>query len=103
MARPVFINANEFIEALKAQGLLIVSVNEFEAKKDLLRKRLLKRESVTVKEIVEHGLLPLRSKTSVMHWIENGKIRQNEVVRESSGKNRVLILTSAITRLGYGV
>lgn len=103
MAGPVYINASEFIETLKAQGLCIVSVNEFEAKKDLQRKRLMKRQAVTVKEIVDHGLLPLKSKRSVMDWIEKGKIRENEVIREASGKNRFLVLTSAIIRLGYGL
>lgn len=103
MSNQVYIDANEFINTLTARGLVIVSVKEFEAGQNMIRKRLMRNLSVTIKEIVDHGLLPLKSKKGVESWITSGKIKPNEVVQESTGKCRKLILTSAITRLGYGV
>lgn len=103
MANEVYINANEFIESLKAQGLCIVSVKDFESGKEIIRRRLMRRKVLSVKEIIDHELLPLNSKNAVMDWIEKGKIRPDEVIREEGGKNKVLILTSALYRLGYGL
>jgi len=103
MSEVVYINANEFIETLKSQGLCIVSVKEFEANKEIIRRKLLRRKTITVKEIIDHRLLPLGSKAGVELWIKNQKIKPDEVIRESSGKKRTLILTSAIIRLGYAV
>jgi flagella basal body P-ring formation protein FlgA len=103
MSEAVFINANEFIETLKAQGLCIVSASEFEAHKEILRRKIMRRNSLTLKEIVDHKLLPLTTKKGVEDWILKKKIKPEEVIRESDGKKRILVLTSAITRLGYGV
>lgn len=101
MSQPVYISADEFIETLTQRGLCIVSVEEFEAGKDLARRRIMKRNVVTIKEIVDHNLLPLTTKRGVEGWITSGKIKADEVIRESHGKKRSLVLTSAITRLGY--
>jgi hypothetical protein len=101
MANPVFINANDFIETLKQQGLVIVSVNEFESGKALVRQKLMKRPALSLVEIVRHRLLPLGNPKSVLHWTNSGKIKPNEWYQEQEGRKRIMILTSAIRRLGY--
>lgn len=103
MSGSVYISADEFIATLEKRGLCIVSVAEFEAGKDILRRRLMKRNVVTIKEIVDHKLLPLTSKKGVEGWISSGRIKSEEVIREAHGKKRTLVLTTAIIRLGYGV
>ena len=102
MGNEILISASEFIETLQQRGLVIVSAKEFEAGNDILRSRLMKRKMLTLKEITDHKLLPLHSKKGIEDWIKNGKIRAEEVIREQHGKQRILVLTSAIKRLGYG-
>lgn len=102
MAVKNYINAIEFIETLKLHGLVIVSVKEFEAGKDMVRKKLLRRRSLSLKEIADNNLLPLSNKKTVNDWILSGKIKPDETYREETGKKRVMVLTSAIKRLGYG-
>jgi len=97
-----YINATEFIEMLKAQGLVIVSVKEYEATKDMACKKLMRRKALSVAEIASHKLLPIGNKKTVNDWILSGKIKPEETYREESGKKKVMVLTSAIVRLGYG-
>lgn len=101
MSTPTYIDANEFIETLKAQGLVIVSVREYEATKDMQRKKLMRRRALSLSEIANNRLLPVQSKKTVNDWILSGKIKPTETYREESGKKRVMVLTSAIRRLGY--
>lgn len=101
MANPTYIDANEFIETLKAQGLVIVSVREYEATKDMQRKRLMRKKSLSLKEIADNHLLPVKSKKTVNDWILSGKIKPGEWYQEESGQKRIMVSTSAIRRLGY--
>jgi hypothetical protein len=101
MDNNVYINANDFIESLHSKGLIIVSAREFEASKDIDRRRIMKKKSLTLKEIVDFKLLGLKSKKGVESWINRGKIKPDETLREATGKRRILVLTSAIRRLGY--
>ena len=101
MAAINYINANDFIETLKSQGLVIVSIHEFEAGKELARKRLMRRKALTLKEIADHKLLPVKNKKTVNDWIVNGKIKPTETYQEKAGQKRVMVLTIAIRRLGY--
>lgn len=101
MAKETFINANEFITMLESRGLVIISKVDFELGKQIARKNILKRNSLTLKEIVDHELLPLKSKKGVNDWIENGTIKEGEVIRNIGNKNMIRVLTSAIKRLGY--
>jgi hypothetical protein len=96
-----YINASEFIEMFQVRGLVIVSVNEYEAIKEMKRKKLMKRKALSLSEIADNNLLPVTSKKGVNDWIIAGKIKPDETYREESGKKRVMILTSAIRRLGY--
>jgi len=101
MAKENYISASEFIETLLSKGLVIVSVKEFEAGKELHRKRLMKRKSLSLTEIADARLLPVKNKKTVNDWILSGKIKPEETYREASGKKRVMVLTAAIKRLGY--
>ena len=101
MATPRYIDANEFIETLKAQGLVIVSVREYEATKDMQRKRLMRRKALSLAEIADNSLLPVKSKKTVNDWILSGKIKPDEWYQEELGKKRIMVLTSAIRRMGY--
>jgi len=101
MAAPRLVDVNDFMNALQERGLLIVSAAEFEVGKNLKRKRLMKRKALSLKEIIDHNLLPIKSKEGLNKWVRNGKIKPDETYVESEGMKRIMILTSAIKRLGY--
>lgn len=101
MAKENYVSAQEFIDMLQVQGLVIVSVKEYEATKDMVRKRLMMRKSLSLSEIATHRLLPVKHKKTINDWILNGKIKEEEWYRESGGKHRIMVLTSAIKRFGY--
>jgi hypothetical protein len=63
-----YIDANEFIETLLAKGLVIVSVKELQASKEIDCNRLMRRKSVSLSEIVRANLLPLKTVKGVMGW-----------------------------------
>ncbi|MHC0441582.1 hypothetical protein [Flavobacterium sp. 3-210] len=101
MGAEKYIKANEFIDHLKSQGLVIVSISDYEAAKELKRRKLMKRKALSLAEIADNNLLPVTTKKGVNDWILSGKIKPDETFREESGKQRVMVLTSAIKRLGY--
>lgn len=101
MATPTYIDANEFLETLQAKGLVIVSAKELQANKEIDRNRLMRRKALSLSEIVRAELLPLKTVKGVMDWIAKGKIKPGETYQEASGYKRVMVLTSAIKRLGY--
>lgn len=98
-----FVNTSEFISQLKKQGLVIVSISELEKISNLekaqKRKDLLRRNWLTLKEILSLELLPVKTKTSLERWIKNGTFKVSEV--STNNKNQTIILTSSLTRLGY--
>ena len=97
------INVSEFMDHLKANDLVIVSRKDLllhtVTKRELLRKDLLKRKWLTLREIIEAELLPLKTKQGIRDWITSGKIKAAEVMKNSQGS--LLISFSAIERLGY--
>jgi hypothetical protein len=101
MAADTYINANDFMAMLKANNLLIVSATEFEANAAMKRQRLMRRKAISLKEIVDANFFPIKVTKTLIDWIENGKIKPTEYFKESTGKNRIFILTSTIKRLGY--
>lgn len=98
-----FINTSEFISQLKKEGLVIVSIAELEkisnVEKQQKRKDLLKRNWLTLREILLLDLLPVKTKTSLERWIQNGTFKQSEVSKNN--KEQTIILTSSLYRLGY--
>jgi hypothetical protein len=101
MEAPVYINAVDFINQLKSKGLVIVSAKEFEAGKEITRRRLMRRKALSLAEIANNELLPVKTKKGVNDWILSGKIYPHETYIEEDGKKRVMVLTSAIIRLCY--
>lgn len=99
--KPVFINAGEFIDMLKLQGLVIVSLSEHEAAKDYAQKRALRKKALSCKEIADLELLGTINKRTIQRWIDTGKIKEGEWYRESGGCDRIMILTMAIKRLRH--
>lgn len=96
-----YIDANEFLETLRAQGLMVVSVKDFEAGKEIQRKKLMKRKSLSLSEIAKFNLLPVKTTKGVNDWILSGKIKADEWYQEQNGYRRIMISTTAIKRLGY--
>jgi|LakMenEpi03Aug12_release.lakeMendotaPanAssembly.Ray.scaffolds.fasta_scaffold2372292_1 hypothetical protein len=97
------VKIKDFMDHLKANNLVIVSKSDFVAvsEEDLQLKRsmLMKQKSISIREIVDAKLLPLRSKEGVRQWIKSNIIRPEEVLISSNGQ--IKILTVAIKRLGY--
>jgi hypothetical protein len=99
MAIPTLISAAEFMDMLKTNGLVIVSMAEHEAAKDYAQKRALRKKSLSCKEIADLELLGTIGKKTIQRWVETGKIKAHEWYRESGGCERIMILTLAIKRL----
>lgn len=95
------VDVNEFMEMLKANDLLIVSAGEFQLNKNIKKHNLMKRKALSCAEIVSAQLLPLTTNKSIIDWINNGKIKSNEWYKEKTGRHKIMIMTSAIKRLGY--
>lgn len=98
-----FINATEFINHLKEHNLVIVSKTELDrisvVKLQQKRSDLLKKKSLTLSELLKLELLPVTSKQALRKWIENEKIKPNEILHTSEGVIKVKV--SFLERLGY--
>jgi len=100
MAAIQYIDINEFMETLKSNGLLIVSLREWEASKAITARKLMKKPALSLSEIADNDLLGKKmTKKTVNQWIIDGKIAENETYREATGTKKVMILTTAIKRL----
>jgi hypothetical protein len=95
------VDINEFMEMLKANDLLIVSAGEFQLNNNIKKHNLMKRKALSCAEIVSAQLLPLTTNKSIIDWTKSGKIKENEFYFEKTGRKRMMIMTSAIKRLGY--
>jgi hypothetical protein len=97
------ITPKEFANFLRKQDLIIVSRKELEriAKVDVFLKRneLLKRKFLTISEVLQLDVLPVKSRKTIERWIDSGVFKANEVTQDRSGKK--VILTSSLSRLGY--
>lgn len=97
------VKVSELMNHFKANGLLVISAKEFE--KMSVRNKLLKREDLlsqpylTLKQILELQLLPVKTKQGIRSWIDTGKILPKEVITEKNGI--IKIKTSFLKRLGY--
>jgi hypothetical protein len=100
MAFQKLIEVDVFIEFLKKENLIIVSATEFELNNVLIRKKLLKKKALSLKEIIEGKFFPIKDTKTLIDWIERGKILKTEWYQEQNGRKRIMILTQALTRLG---
>jgi len=101
MSQPKYIDVNEFMNMLKANSLIIVSASEFESSKQIQRRKLMKRKSLSLDEILKAGFFPIKVTKTLIDWTISGKIKDTEWYKEADGKKRIMILTAAIKRLGY--
>lgn len=99
------VNIADFMNHLKQHDLVIVSrtelLNSSKIELDLLRRDLLKKKDLSIKDIIDAKFLPIRTKSGIRNWIAEGKFKENEVFKNKVGQVR--ILTSSIKRLGYGI
>lgn len=100
MAFQKLIEVDAFIEFLKKENLIIVSATEFELNNVLIRKKLLKKKVLSLKEIIEGKFFPIKDTKTLIDWIERGKILKTEWYQEQNGRKRIMILTQALKRLG---
>lgn len=102
MSATQYINAAEFVQHLKAEGLVLVNASELAELKMLelqdKRRRYLRQPALTFKQILDAKLLPVTSKKGIESMIDRGNIKQDEVLRPKGGTRK--ILTSALKRLG---
>lgn len=101
MAAPKYISMDELVDFLRSNSLIIVSSAEFEANNLIKRKKLMKRKSLSLKEIIDAKFFPIKDTQTLIAWCENGKIKPDEWYQETNGRKQVMILTQAIKRLGY--
>ncbi len=102
MAVPTLISAFEFMDMLKSNGLVIVSMADHEAAKEYAQKRAMKKISLCCKDIADLELLGKINRRTVQQWIRSGRIKPTEWYAENSGKKRIMVLTVAIKRLQNG-
>jgi hypothetical protein len=101
MAATKLVDVNDFMSVLQERGLLIVSAAEFEAGKMTARKKLIRKKALSLSEIVKNNFLPVRTTKVLADWIASGKIKSTEWYQEQNGHKKIMILTSAVKRLGY--
>lgn len=103
MAVKQYIEINEFMGHLEARGLVVVHrdalLTQPAAELEILRKTLLKKPWLTLKEVCDLKLLPVTSKQALRNWIKNETIRSNE--HSVNRKGEITIMTSAVKRLAY--
>lgn|SRR5690606_1313961 len=98
------IPVTEFLQQLKDNGLVIGRAEDFvgnlEFDLQVKRANLRSAKWATLSEILAAKILNINSKRSLNRWIEDGIIRPGEWVK-CPKKNQIMILTSALTRMGY--
>lgn len=97
------IKASDFMKQLKNEGLVIVSIAELQKISNIeihrKRKDLLSKKLLTIREVLELELLPVKTRTTIERWINEGVFLKTEVSRNN--KNQIVILKKALNRLGY--
>lgn len=89
------------MQLLKDNSLLIVSAKDFEMAKVIQRRKMMKRTSLSLSEIIKAGFFPVKDSKTLIDWCKNGKIKESEWYQEEGGKKRIMVLTHAIKRLGH--
>lgn len=93
-----------FMEFLKENGLMIGKASDFVGKKEfdlnVHRANIVKKTAITLKEVLDAKILPVKSKHAVNYWIEQGKFKEGETYK-CAKTNKTMILVSALVRLGY--
>lgn len=84
-----FVNISDFMNHLKQNDLVIVSRQELleqeHIKVALIRDRIERKRWLTIKEIVDAELLPVRTKQAVLQWIKTERIKPKYVSKNDAG------------------
>ncbi|WP_206075186.1 hypothetical protein, partial [Pseudoalteromonas fuliginea] len=64
-----------------------------------LRRRYTKKTHLTFKQILEIDVLPIKSKSGLQRWIDEGVIKSDEIYKTTSGVRK--IATSFLVRNDY--
>ena len=83
-----YIKISEFIEHLKQNDLIIVDRRLIDYHKPDI-SALLQKRSVTIKQLADSGVLPVKSKQAIRNWIDAGKIRKDAVFTDKNGVVRI--------------
>ncbi len=83
-----YINISEFIDYLKQNELVIVDKKLVQFEQPDIKGLLIKR-SVTFKELLNANILPIKSRQSLVNWINKGIIREETVFIGKDGKKRI--------------
>lgn len=99
-----FIPADEFLKFLKENNLVIGRASDFvgnlEFDLQVKRANLRKAKAASLKQVLEAKILPVKSKTAIKYWMSEGKFKEGETYK-CAKTNRLMILTSALIRMGY--
>ncbi len=107
------INIQDFTNYLKDNNLIIISRFDYEESinsKDVTLKKyqekLLSKEYLDLKEVLAAKLLPIKSRQSIINWINRGVFKPGESFI-SPDDGRVKLITQAVIRVrkikNYGV
>ena len=93
------VNIADFINTLKNEGLIIVSREDYEHKINFkevrlrnFQKKLLEKDSLTIKEIVKGELLPVKTRQSINNWIDKGYFQDDMVFKGPDGLIRIVTI-----------
>lgn len=95
---------NQFINHLKSEGLVIVSVKDLQAIASAprntvhdVRATLLRKKWLTFNEVLQLQLLKQKSRWGIQNLIDRGVIKPDETYKLKN--NRRMVATSAIKRI----
>ena len=102
--QPQVVDISEFMERLKAEGLVIVRADEIGMAAEFrlidFRRRMMKRRALSFSDVLKTGLLPVKTATGLGTWVRQ-HLKEDEYYQETKGKKCRMIMTSAIRRLGF--
>lgn len=93
-----------FMEFLKENGLMIGKASDFVGKKEfdlnVHRANITKKKAVTLKEVLDAKILPVKTKNGLNYWIEQEKFKDGETYK-CAKTNKTMIMVSALQRMGF--
>lgn len=101
MGAPQLIDIAEFMNHLKAEGLVIVRADEIGVSAHIhladFRKRMMKKKSISFSDVLKMQVLPVKTVNGLASWVERN-LKPDETYQETKGKKCRMIMTSAIRR-----
>ena len=95
-----YIEASEFMQLLRENGLVIVHHGELEANAEIKRQQLLKRKYLSFSEIINAKFFPIKDTNTLRRWCIDGKFGKDGFYQLNNGQFR--IVTIALKKVLYG-